>query len=197
MCVHCAGDGECRVVAEAPDGEIALTLIQTHLPDVAVVDIDMPKLNGFGVAREIVRLGIKTRLIFLTLHTDEEFFRAAMDLGVAGYILKDSVMEEISLALKTVAAGQSYLSSAMTARLLRAPNPATLNPKDAVASLLTPAERRILQLIAHGKSSKEIAAELSIHYRTVENHRSNICRKLCLEGSNALVRYALQNKTSL
>jgi two-component system, NarL family, nitrate/nitrite response regulator NarL len=197
LCASIGQETGMRVVAEASDGEVALALIRKHLPDVAVVDIDMPKLDGFEVAREIIRQGIKAKLIFLTLHTDEELFRAALDLGVAGYILKDSAMEEISLALRTVAAGQPYLSSAMTARLLRAPKPASATPEIVVASLLTPAERRILQLIARGKSSKEIGAELSIHYRTVENHRSNICRKLSLEGANALVRYALQNKTSL
>jgi DNA-binding NarL/FixJ family response regulator len=126
--------------------------------------------------------------------------RAALDLGAKGYILKDSALLEIVAAVRAVAAGQPYLNSILTARLLQrqpAPREAAGAKENSPADRLTPTERRIVQLIAADKSSKEIGAELSIHYRTVENHRTNICRKLGLEGPNALLRFALQNKHNL
>ncbi len=184
------------IVGEAADGEAALALIVELLPQIAVLDIDMPKLDGFQVAREIAARHLPVATIFLTMHTGEDPFRAAMDLRAKGYILKDSAMLEIVAGIRAVAAGQPYLSSALTARLLQPPAPASA-PNDVLVSRLTPAERRIVQLIAADKSSKEIGEELSIHYRTIENHRTNICRKLGLEGANALLRFALQNKNRL
>lgn len=183
------------VVGEAADGEAALALIVELLPQIAVLDIDMPKMDGFAVAREIAARHLPVATIFLTLHTGEDPFRAAMELRAKGYILKDSAVLEIVTSIRAVAAGQPYLSSALTARLLQPP--AASAPNDGLASRLTPTERRIVQLIAADKSSKEIGEELSIHYRTIENHRTTICRKLGLEGANALLRFALQNKNRL
>jgi DNA-binding NarL/FixJ family response regulator len=185
------------VVAEAGDGETALALLQKMLPEVAVLDIDMPRLDGFAVAREIQRLKLKTSVIFLTLHCEEDLFRAAIEIGGRGYLLKDSAMLEIAVGVRAVAAGQLYLSSALTPYLVQRPAPAAAAPRSTLTSRLTPTESRILQLIAEGKSSKDIGAEISIHYRTVENHRTNICRKLSIDGANALLRFALQNKACL
>jgi len=193
-------DAGLAIVAEAADGETALALIEKLLPQVAVLDIDMPKLDGFGVAREIRKRQLPVETIFLTMHAQEDLLRAALDLGAKGYILKDSALLEIVAAVRAVAAGQPYLNSTLTARLLRRQSPLAAGGKEREKSpldRLTPGERRIVQLIAADKSSKEIGAELSIHYRTVENHRTNICRKLGLEGANALLRFALQNKHSL
>ena len=187
-----------KVVAEAADGEAAIALIRDLLPRIAVLDIDMPKLDGFAVAREIVKHRLPVETIFLTLHTGEDFFRAAMDLGAKGYILKESAMEEIVAGVRAVAEGRLYLSSALTAHLLHIQTSVRPTvPEDRLMSTLTATERRIVKLIAADKSSKEIGAELSIHYRTIENHRTNICRKLGLEGANALLRFALQNKHKL
>lgn len=185
-----------NIVAEAADGEAALALITQLLPQIAVLDIDMPKLDGFGVVREIGKRQLPVDTIFLTMHTGEDLFLAAMGLRAKGYILKDSAMLEIVAGIRAVAAGQPYLSSALSARLLQPRSPAA-TPNDTPESRLTPTERRIVQLIASDKSSKEIGAELSIHYRTIENHRTNICRKLGLEGANALLRFALRNKPTL
>jgi DNA-binding NarL/FixJ family response regulator len=186
-----------EVVGEASDGEMALDLVVKHKPDVALLDIEMPKLDGIGVAREIVKRGLKTEVIFLTLHSDPAFFQTAMSLGSKGYILKDSAVQEVVVGIRAVAEGRPYLSSAITAALLQK-KPAA-KPAQEWTAHLTPTERRIMKLIANGKTSKEIGNELSIHYRTVENHRTNICRKLELEGegANALLRFALQNKASL
>jgi DNA-binding NarL/FixJ family response regulator len=186
------------VVAEAADGEAALALIEEHRPSIAVLDINMPKIDGFGVAREIGKRRLPVNFIFLTLHPDEDLLRAAMDLGAKGYILKDSAMEEIVAGVKAVAEGRIYLSSALTARLLQPRERVASAPQNSELEIrLTVTERKIVSLIAEDKSSKEIGAELAIHYRTIENHRTNICRKLGIEGPNALLRFALQNKHKL
>ena len=190
-------DAGLKVVGEASDGEMALAMIRKLGPQIAVLDIDMPKLDGLAVAREIARQKLDIRIIFLTLHADEDLFRTAMGLGSKGYILKDSASQEIVAGVRAVASGRSYISSAITEKLLHpAEAPA---PQNTLTGKLTPSERRIMRLIAEGKTSKEIGEELSIHYRTVENHRTNICRKLSLEGegANALLRFALQNKSLL
>ena len=187
-------DARMKVVAEAGDGEAALVLIKKLNPQLALLDIDMPKLGGLGVAKEVTRLGLKTKIIFLSFHRDEDFFRAAIDIGGRGYLLKDSAMDEIVTAINTVIAGQVYMSSAIALQLLQSSGAASDTRGDSLIGDLTPSERRILLLIADGLSSKEIGAELSIHYRTVENHRTNICRKLGIEGANALLRFAVQHK---
>jgi DNA-binding NarL/FixJ family response regulator len=192
-------DPALKVVAEASDGEMALAMIKKLSPHIVVLDIDMPKLDGIGVAREIARQKLDAKIIFLTFHADEDLFRTAMDLGSKGYILKDSASQEIVAGVHAVASGRPYISSAITAGLLQPRETPEAGLKDTLTNNLTPTERRIMRLIADGKSSKEIGAELSIHYRTVENHRTNICRKLALEGegANALLRFALQNKSLL
>lgn len=185
-----------KVVGEAGDGETALALLKKLRPDVAVLDIEMPKLDGLSVAREAMRQGLTIKTIFLTLHMDEDMFRAALDLGSKGYILKDSAAQEIVAGVRSVAAGRPYYSSAIAAQMLERRGTPGKSSNDSVAGQLSPTERRIMKLIANGKSSKEIGNELSIHYRTVENHRTNMCRKLALEGegANALLRFALQNR---
>jgi DNA-binding NarL/FixJ family response regulator len=192
-------DPDLQVVGEASDGEMALALVAELQPHIALLDIEMPKRDGLSVAREIIKRGLKTEIIFLTLHADQDFFRSAMELGSKGYILKDSAVQEVVVGIRAVISGRPYLSSAITANLLQKQDKPTPRSSEALTSHLTPTERRIMQLIANGKTSKEIGTELSVHYRTVENHRTNICRKLDLdgEGANALLRFALQTKSSL
>jgi len=183
-----------EVVSEAADGETALAQIERLKPHIALLDIEMPKLDGMSVARQISQRRLPTRVIFLTFHSSEDLFRSALSLGAVGYILKDSAVQEVVTGIKAVWEGRPYLSSAITAGLLKPGVPA--QESNPLISSLTPAERRIMKLIAMGKTSKEIGSELSIHYRTVENHRTNISRKLSLdgEGANALLRFALQHK---
>lgn len=187
-----------RVVAEAPEGETALAMIQKLRPHIAVLDIDMPKKDGLEVARAVKSLRIPLHIAFLTIHRDEDLFHAAMDVGARAYILKDSAMQEIVNGLRAITSGEYYVSPSLTAYLLNRRR-RTLALEETQPGLvnLTPGERRVLQLIADGKSSKEIGSELYIHVRTVESHRYAICQKLGLSGPNALLRYALQHKAEL
>ena len=192
-------DRSLKVVGEASDGEAALSLIKKLHPHVALLDIEMPKLDGLGVARELVKSGLKTEIIILTFHSNQDLFHSAMELGCKGYILKDSAVQEVVAGIHAVASGRPYISSAITTDLLQSRNRPDPQSGHGLTSNLTPTELRIMRLISQGKTSKEIGAELSIHYRTVENHRTSMCRKLELEGegANALLRFALQNKNLL
>jgi len=186
------------IVGDAEDGETALTIIQELVPDIAVLDIEMPKLDGLAVARKLCDLHLPTKIIFLTMHTDEDLFRVAMELGAKGYLLKDSATEEVVEGIRAVSAGRLYVSPAIATTLLgRRRLPRTNTPVASLVAQLTATESQVLKLIAAGQSSKEIGAELSIHYRTVENHRTNICRKFGIEGANALLRFAVLHKESL
>ncbi len=191
-------DPTLKIVAEAGDGEAALSEIVALKPDIAVLDADMPKLDGLGTLREIHKRRLPVEVVFLTIHDQEDLFHAAIDLGAKGYILKDSALTEIVKGLRAVAAGKHYWSEALTPNLLiRRNRTQAFAQAHPTLNDLTTSERRILRMIADGKSSKEIAAELFIHYRTVENHRTSICEKLNLHGSNKLIRFALQHRSEL
>ena len=185
---------KCDVTGTATNGRALLLMARVQKPDLIILDVTMPTLNGLEAARQLKSYMPDVRIIFLTMHTGEDLFLAALELGAKGYILKDSAMLEIVAGVRAVAAGRPYLSSALTARLLQ---PAGDDRQAEWVGRLSPTELRIVQLIAFDKSSKEIGEELSIHYRTVENHRTNICRKLGIEGANALLRFALQNRHKL
>lgn len=189
-------DAGLSVIAEANDGNEALAAIRQNKPDVAVLDIDMPRLDGFGVARAIK--GSEVAIVILTMHKEPELFDAALDLGIKGYVLKDSAVTDIVEAIKSVAAGRAYLSPAMSDHLLARRNRQESFAKEhSGLDSLSPMERQVLALIADDLSSKEIAAQLSISPRTVESHRANICKKLDLHGTLALVRFALTHKAQL
>jgi DNA-binding NarL/FixJ family response regulator len=186
------------VVAEAADGRAALERLRELRPDVAVLDIDMPEMNGFAVARAARDEGIPAAVIFLTIHREGDLFEEALDVGALGYVLKDSATTDIVAGISAAAAGQHYTSPAMTSYLVgRNRRAAALRRQKPTLNDLTPAERRVLQLIAVYKTSKEIADELGISYRTVETHRTNICTKLELHGSHALMKFALAHRTEL
>lgn len=191
-------DSRLKVVGEAEDGEAAITRIAELQPDVAVVDLDMPVRDGFAVARAIRDDQPATRVIFLTMHNSEELFHSALDLGVAGYVLKDGAIPEIVNAIIAVAAGRNFISSELSTYLVNRNNRAAeLARRKPSLNDLTPAERRVLKLIAEEKTSKQIAAELFISVRTVEHHRAHICEKLELHDFNALVKFAITHKSEL
>lgn len=187
-----------KVVAEADDGASALANIEQLQPDVAVLDMDMPAPDGLAVARRVREQGWPVAVVFLTMHKDEAAFNAALDAGVRGFVVKDGAANEIVGCIKSVAAGQSFFSAMLSGHLLarrdRADNFARQTPS---INDLTASELRILRLIAEAKSNKEIAETLFISVRTVEHHRSNICSKLGLNGKNALLTFALTNKSQL
>jgi len=191
-------DPRLKIIAEAEDGDAALERLQESPPDVAILDVDMPGKDGFEVARIIREQRLATTVIFLTMHKDEHFFNAALDMGVKGYVLKDSAVTEIINAIKTVATGQTYLSPQVSSFLInRMSRAAALAEQHPEVEALTPTERRILKLIAEYKTSKEIADELLISARTVEHHRSNIATKLELKGSHALIKFAVEHQSEL
>jgi DNA-binding NarL/FixJ family response regulator len=186
------------IVGEAGDGEDALQLIETHQPDVAVLDIDMPRIGGFDVARQLKRKKSEVGIIFLTMHSEEEIFQTAMDLGVGGYVLKDSATTDIVAGIKSIASGKPFISPALSALLLnRRRRVNKLERQKPELDSLTPTERRILKLIAEDKTSREIGEELFISHRTVHAHRANISNKLNLSGNLALVKFAITHKSVL
>jgi DNA-binding NarL/FixJ family response regulator len=192
------GDPAFELVAEAQDGEAALQHIQEQRPDVAVLDIDMPKKDGFDVVRAMEERKLSSAIVFLTMHKDEELFKGAMNLGVRGYVLKESAFSELVESIKAVAAGRHFVSPSLSTYLLnRRKRSEGLFEERPGLRELTVAERRVLQLIAAGRSTSDIARELCLSIRTVENHRGHICSRLNLQGRDALLRFALTHKSEL
>ena len=193
-----ATDGKLKVIAEASDGSIALELIQKLQPDIAVLDVNMPEMTGFDVARELQKLNLATDIIFLTMHKDEGMFNTALDLNVKGYLLKESAVEDIVTGIKIVAKGENFISPQLTSFLFnRSRRNFGSNEKTLTINDLTPTEHRVLKLISEEKTSREIAEMLFISVRTVERHRENICTKLDIHGSNALLKFAILHKNEL
>lgn len=191
-------DPELKVIGEADDGTTALGLIETLAPDVAVLDIHMPKMGGFALMKEVQERKLSVLVIFLTMYKDEAIFNHALELGVKGYVLKDSAIAEIINSIKAVATGEPYITPALSKYLLNRSVSAVspVEPKPALETL-TPTERKVLRLIGEYKTSKEIGRELFIHPRTVDNHRTNICTKLNIHGSHALLKFALTHKSEI
>jgi DNA-binding NarL/FixJ family response regulator len=186
------------VIGEAESVSDAWNLIETAAPDVAVLDIEMAGESSISVARRARDRGLPVRVLFLTMHKEESIFNEAIDAGASGYILKDAAAREIATAIRTAAAGGSYVSPEISAFLLtRIQRGSALREEKPALEQLTPSERKILKLIAQGRTSKEVADDLAISYRTVENHRANICAKLGLSGTNSLLRFALEHRSSL
>jgi DNA-binding NarL/FixJ family response regulator len=184
------------VVAEAGDGEQALQWLQQSHTDVAVLDLTMPVKDGFAVARAVRDQRLPVAVVLLTMHKDEHYLNAALELGVKGYVVKDSAATEIIDCIKAVAAGKDYVSPALSSFLIRRGRDAAIlvQQKPALAQL-TPTERRVLKLIAEGQTSRQIAQALHIGVRTVEHHRNNIAVKLDVHGSHALLKFAVEHRS--
>ncbi len=176
---------------EVNDGEQAVNFIQQHQPDLALLDINMPKIKGLDVLAHARSTSPNTQCIILTMYDDFKLIERAFDLGAVGYLLKEDTESELHECLKTILRGHRYLSNSIFLPI----NNKLPQPKSPLATL-TPAEQRIIQLVAQFKTSREIASELGISIRTVQNHRSHISEKLGLKGSNALLGFAV-NKIHL
>lgn len=186
------------VVAEANNGQEALDAIVKFNPQVTILDVDMPLMNGFDAAREIREKKLPTEIIFLTMHRDEDLFNEAIDLGAKGFVLKDSALTDIIECIKTVAASEHYASHAMTKFLInRSRRAVQLSERQPTINDLTNTERRVLKLIAENLTTKQIGEQLFISPRTVEKHRENICQKLDLQGSHSLLKFAVRHKSQL
>jgi len=185
-------DRTLRVAATAGDGEEALREVRSRKPDVLLLDIEMPKLDGLEVARQLHDEDSTVAILVLTMHHEDSVFNRAMDYGVSGYLLKDSAEEDILEAIRAVLDGRCFVSPVLTAQALdfaRRQRSADEDFRD-----LTAMEYSVLVRIAESKTSGQIAEELNLSPRTVDNHRLHIGQKLGLRGSYSLLRYALENR---
>ncbi len=188
-------DPEFEIVGEAENGIQAVELAVEHAPDVAILDVDMPLMDGIETARRIRDESPGTRTVFLTMHRDRSILNSMNDLGVCGYVLKDAAMNEITECIRTIIGGSKYLSPLIGT--LRADSPRTYTEQLPNFESLTKGEVRVLKLIARSRTNREIAAELFVSIRTVETHRYNICSKLDLNGPHALFKFANENRSAI
>lgn len=178
-----------QVVAEASDGQEALRLAESLHPDIAVMDISMPILNGLNAAREMSRASPKTKTILLTQHDEGQYVSEALDAGVNGYVLKNQVASDLLLAIRQVSRGQVYLSPGVSSAVMEAFRSMSEKSKNP----LTLRERQVLQLIAEGKSTKDVASLLGISVKTAESHRTRLMQKLDIHETASLVLYAARH----
>ena len=183
--------GGVEVVGEAGDGHEALRLVAELRPDVVLLDISMPGLSGLEVAARVVREHPDTKVLVLSMHRNEEYVLEALRAGAAGYLLKDADAAELKLALRAVARGDRYLDPAVSATVINALKDGSPNA-DGPLHRLTSRQREILQLIAEGHSTKDIARKLDLGIKTVETHRAKLMRRLGVHHVAGLVRYAIR-----
>jgi DNA-binding NarL/FixJ family response regulator len=184
-----------KVIAESATGADALEQISILKPDIAILDISMPEMSGLEVAKNVTKEKLDTKIIILTMYKDEDYFNEAINLDVSAYILKDCAVNEILKCLEEVLSGEYYFSPGVLNYLVKRKNRrTTLEEKHAGLKDLTIAEKQVLGKVAENKTSKEIAEELFISVRTVQNHRNNICAKLNLKGYNKLLQFAIYNR---
>jgi DNA-binding NarL/FixJ family response regulator len=187
-----------KIVGEASNGEEALSQMACAKPQIAILDIDMPRLNGLETMRAIRQLPLPVKVIVLTMYKEEDMFNAAMDLGAKGYVLKENTANDIVAALEKVDRGEHFISPVMqSVGQRRSDRVRQLLVSKPQIEGLTPAERRILKLIGEDYTSKEIADLLKLSVRTVDNHRQHICNKLRLHGTHSLLKFAFDNSPYL
>jgi DNA-binding NarL/FixJ family response regulator len=182
-----------EVVADACDGREAIALAEQHQPDVAVLDIGMPVLNGIEAARQLSAKLPRTAIVMLSMHSDEGYVLRALKSGARAYLLKDSAEYDLIAAIKAVSEGKAFFSPAIS-KMLVEDYMRQMRERDVEDSyeLLTTREREILQLLAEGESNKDVASRLHLSLYTVETHRSNIFQKLNLHSSAELILYAIR-----
>jgi DNA-binding NarL/FixJ family response regulator len=177
-----------QVVSEAANGQEVLKKAEKTQPDVAIIDISMPVLNGIDAARELRKSSPKTKVILLTQHEEDQYVTEALRVGVKGYVLKSQAAGDLVHAIEEVRRGSVYLSPIIS----RAVVDAYLSKTYASADNLSTRERQVLQLVGEGKSTKDVAAQLGISVKTAESHRARLMRKLDIHETASLVRYAIR-----
>jgi DNA-binding NarL/FixJ family response regulator len=180
-----------EVIGEAADGHEAVRLAETLQPDVVLLDIGMPGLNGLEAAARIARIDAAIRVLILSMHMSEEYVLQALRGGAAGYLLKGSAVAELEVAVRAVTRGETYLSPAVSKRVVDDYVSRTGGHADPLAAL-TPRQREILQLVAEGHTSKEIAQRLGVSHRTIETHRNQLMKRLDVHDLPGLVRFAVR-----
>ncbi len=178
-----------QVVAEAANGREAVEAAAKLHPDIVLMDVAMPELNGIEATRQMVAANPRIRVLVLSMHKESMYVREILRAGARGYILKDAIDTELLTAIRSVAHGDGYISPAVSGALLNDFRGNTANPID----LLSPREREVLQLIAEGKTNKEIATRLNLSVYTVDSHRGKIMEKLNLHSTGELVRFAVKH----
>ncbi len=181
-----ADDDTIEIVGQCGDGLTAVSEVSELKPDVAVIDIRMPGLNGLDVCRELRRKASKTAILILTMHTNEQFISNAIKYGASGYLMKDAAPENFREAIRTVARNEMFLGPGVPASALACDN------GEDIYDSLTSRERQVLQMIAEGNTSRQIAEYLKLSPKTVDTHRTRLMRKLSLHDQTALVKYALR-----
>ncbi|MCW3070742.1 MAG: DNA-binding response regulator [Bacteroidetes bacterium] len=182
-----------EIVAEVADGLTAYQQIISKRPDIAILDIEMPGLSGLDVCSKVLKEKSDTKFILLTMHREKDFFNNAMDMGVLGYLLKDNAITELIVCVEKVLKGEKFVSPGIE-MLLTAQDRVNEIPE---LKMLTATEKIILKLIAESKTTAEIAGLLFVSPNTIDNHRSNIVKKIGLEGKNSLLKFAIRSKDSL
>lgn len=183
---------EIEVIAEADSGRGVIELCSQLHPDVVVIDISMPDLNGIDAARQITRQAPDIKVIALSMHSDKKYVKEMLAAGASGYLLKDAAFEELGMAIATVLKNKTYLSPQITDTVVKDYVNENV-PRDSIASTaLSAREREVLQLIAEGKSTRDIAAKLYVSVKTVETHRKQIMDKLGLNSIAELTKYAIR-----
>ena len=185
-------EGEFEIVASVQDGRELLEKVEQFDPDVIVVDIAMPLLNGIDAVRQIKNSGFETKVVFLTMHEDAMYAKEALDAGSLGFVLKHSAPSELKKAIEEALKGNTYISPAIAQGLMQLYKGET-DVEDGPFSMLTLRQREVLQLLAEGKSAKEIAKILHISTRTVEFHKYNIMEQLGIKTSAELVHFAIKH----
>jgi len=184
---------ETQVVGEANDGQEAIELVKKLLPDLAILDISMPKLGGIEACRQIRHLFPNVKILVLTMHKDREYLYHAISAGAQGYLLKEDSDEELFAAIGTIRKGAIYVTRALAGVVSTDISALFRRGERKLSTSLTAREREVLKFISEGKSNSEMAEVLRISIRTVETHRANIMNKLDLRNTAELVRYAIQN----
>jgi len=177
-----------QVVGEASNGHEAVKLCEANHPEVAILDLSMPILNGVDAAREIMKSNPRTKVVLLTMHTEDHLILESLRAGVIGYVLKTRAASELVQALRAVCRGEMFLTQSISRTIVQA----FLHNAPAPDNLISDRERQVLQLVAEGKTTKEIASLLGISVKTAESHRSNLMDKLNIHDTAGLVRYAIR-----